>query len=63
MAALTVHAVGSRISATLARGDGSPVAHVAVTDPYNSFPAGAIALRDFAGTASWRDVAVTPATP
>jgi hypothetical protein len=30
-----------------------------VTDPYNSFPTGAVALRDFAGTASWQDVAVT----
>jgi hypothetical protein len=54
---ITVQAVGSHLSATLARAGGSPVAHVAVTDPYD---AGAIALRDFAGTASWRDIAVTP---
>jgi hypothetical protein len=56
---ITVQAVGSHLSATLARADGSEVAHVAVTDPYNSFPEGMIALRDFAGTASWRDVAIT----
>jgi hypothetical protein len=56
---ITVQAVGSHLSATLTRADGSEVAHVAVTDPYNSFPEGMIALRDFAGTASWRDVAVT----
>ena len=57
---ITVQAVGSRISAILARAGGSPVASLAVTDPYNSVPTGAVALRDFAGTASWRDIAVTP---
>ncbi len=57
---ITVQAVGSHISAALARAGGSTVAHVAVTDPYSSFPTGGIALRDFAGTASWQDVAVTP---
>jgi hypothetical protein len=56
---ITVQAVGSHLSATLARAGGSEVAHVAVTDPYNSFPQGMVALRDFAGTASWRDVSVT----
>jgi hypothetical protein len=56
---ITVQAVGSHISATLTSAGGSEVAHVAVTDPYNSFPTGAIALRDYAGTASWQDIAVT----
>jgi hypothetical protein len=56
---ITVQAVGNHLSATLAQAGGAEVAHVAVTDPYNSFPRGMIALRDFAGTASWRDVAVT----
>lgn len=59
---ITVRAVGSHLSATLAQAGGSDVAHVAVNDPYNSFPEGMIALRDFAGTASWRDVAVTAAS-
>jgi hypothetical protein len=58
---VTVQAVGSHISAVLSRaGGGAPVAHVAVTDPYDSFPSGAIALRDFGGTANWRDIVVTP---
>lgn len=57
---ITVQAVGSHISVTLDNAAGSPLAHVAATDPYNSFPTGAIALRDFAGTASWQNVAVTP---
>ncbi len=57
---ITVRAAGRHISATLARASGGPATHVAVTDPYNSFPTGAIALRDFAGTASWQDVTVTP---
>jgi hypothetical protein len=56
---ITVRAEGSHISATLDQAAGGPLAHVAVTDPYDSFPSGAIALRDFAGTASWRDIAVT----
>jgi hypothetical protein len=33
---------------------------VSTTDPYNSFPQGMIGLRDFNGTASWQDIAVTP---
>jgi BNR repeat-like domain/Domain of Unknown Function (DUF1080) len=56
---VTVNAVGSHLSATLATAGGGEVAHVAVTDPYNSFPQGMIALRDFSGTASWKDLAVT----
>lgn len=56
---VTVQAVGSHLSATLAPAGGAPVAHVAVTDPYDSFPQGMIALRDFNGTASWRGVTVT----
>jgi hypothetical protein len=56
---VTVQVVGSKISATLAPAGGSQVAKVAVTDPYNSFPHGMIALRDFSGTASWQDIAVT----
>jgi 3-keto-disaccharide hydrolase len=54
-----VQAVGNHLSATLAVAGGGEVARVAVADPYNSFPEGMIALRDFAGTASWRAVAVT----
>lgn len=56
---VTVQAQGSHLTATLSPAGGAELAHVAVTDPYNSFPQGMIALRDFAGTASWRDVAVT----
>jgi len=56
---ITVQAVGNHLSASLAQAGGSEVAHVATTDPYNSFPEGMIALRDFAGTASWQDIAVT----
>jgi hypothetical protein len=55
----TVRVVGSRISAALAPAGGAQVAQVAVTDPYNSFPHGMVALRDFNGTASWQDIAVT----
>jgi hypothetical protein len=53
-----VRVVGSRISATLAPAGGAQIAQVAVTDPYNSFPHGMIALRDFNGTASWQDITV-----
>lgn len=56
---ITVQAVGNHLSATLAPAGGAPAAHIAVTDPYDSFPQGMIALRDFAGTASWRNVTVT----
>jgi hypothetical protein len=56
---VTVNAVGSHLSATLATAGGGEVARVAVTEPYNSFPQGMIALRDFSGTASWKDLAVT----
>jgi len=56
---ITVQVTGGHISATLAPAGGGTATHVAVTDPYNSFPTGAVALRDFAGTASWQDVAVT----
>jgi hypothetical protein len=55
---ITVRATGNKLSATLGAG-GTQLAQVSVTDPYNSFPQGMIALRDFAGTASWRDITVT----
>jgi 3-keto-disaccharide hydrolase len=57
---ITVKAVGSHISATLASAGGAPVAQLSTTDPYNSFPQGMIGLRDFSGTASWQDISVTP---
>jgi hypothetical protein len=56
---ISVRAVGSHLSATLAPAGQAPVIHLATTDPYDSFPSGMVALRDFAGTASWRDVTVT----
>lgn len=56
---ITVRVSGNHLSATLATAAGAQVAQVATTDPYNSFPEGMIALRDFDGTASWRDVTVT----
>ncbi len=56
---ITVRVSGNHLSATLATAAGARVAQVATTDPYNSFPEGMIALRDFDGTASWRDVTVT----
>jgi len=56
---ITVQVNGSHIGATLAPAAGGPVTAVSATDPYNSFPAGMIGLRDFSGTASWRDIAVT----
>jgi BNR repeat protein/3-keto-disaccharide hydrolase len=56
---VTVQVQGSTIAASLSPAGGSAVAHLTVTDPYNSFPQGMIGLRDFSGTASWRDVAVT----
>ena len=55
---ITVRVTGSRLRATLAPQGGQPVASLSFTDPYNSFPSGMVALRDFAGTASWQDITV-----
>jgi hypothetical protein len=55
---ITVRATGSRLQATLTPQGGQPVASLSFTDPYNSFPSGMVALRDFAGTASWQNITV-----
>jgi len=48
---------GDHLSAALATTAGAQVAQVAATD--STFPEEMVALRDFDGTASWRDVTVT----
>jgi hypothetical protein len=55
---ITVRVAGNQLQATLAPQGGQPVTNLSFTDPYNSFPTGMVALRDFAGTASWQDVTV-----
>jgi hypothetical protein len=59
---LTVQVNDNHIQATLAPQGGKPVANLSFTDPYNSFPTGMVALRDFAGTASWQDITVNTLT-
>lgn len=51
---------GGHLAATLAPADGGTPTSVTASDPYLSFPAGMVALRNHAGTASYRDVEITP---
>jgi hypothetical protein len=55
---ITVRVTGNQLQATLAPQGGATVANLSFTDPYNSFPSGMVALRDFAGTASWQNITV-----
>lgn len=55
---ITARVKGNDIQATLSTKGGKEIASLNVQDPYNSFPSGMVALRDFAGTANWKDVTV-----
>ncbi|HEY8455101.1 MAG TPA: family 16 glycoside hydrolase [Actinopolymorphaceae bacterium] len=57
---LTFTVDGSKLSASLTPAGGGEVTKVSVTDPYDSFPHGLVGLRHHAGTASYRNVTVTP---
>ncbi|HEX4207594.1 MAG TPA: sialidase family protein [Ktedonobacteraceae bacterium] len=56
---ITVRVTGNQLQATLAPKGSKPAASLSFKDPYNSFPTGMVALRDFAGTASWQNITVS----
>lgn len=55
---ITARVKDNEIQATLATKEGKEIASLNVQDPYNSFSTGMVGLRDFAGTASWKDIMI-----
>nr|WP_186324722.1 family 16 glycoside hydrolase [Paenibacillus bovis] len=60
---MTIRVKDNKIETTLETEEGTEIASLTFKDPYNSFPTGMVALRSFAGTASWKDITIREIKP